>query len=87
MRVQIESLGEGLHSGEIVIALDTKSGREELVVDKDHLSGDTLEIGYPVGQEDGYYLIELPNETFRGSWRVWVARGLVHEEERQRKIA
>lgn len=35
-----------------------------------------VDVGYPVGQrEDGAYLVELPQETVDGRWRVWVMPG------------
>jgi len=36
-----------------------------------------LEIGYPVGRDEENYLVELPRETSRGFWRVWVAKDKV----------
>jgi hypothetical protein len=74
MRVKVERVGTGLHPSEVVVAVTTKSGREELAVDGRSLHGSTLGIGWPVGQDEGYYLVELPNETFRGFWRVWVPK-------------
>lgn len=74
MRVKVERVSRGLHPSEVVVAVTTKSGKEELAVDGRSLQDSTLGIGWPVGQEDGYYLVELPNETFRGFWRVWVPK-------------
>lgn len=74
MRVRVEQVGGGLHPSEVVVAINTRTGREELSIDGSSLQGSTLDIGWPVGQEDGYYLVELPAETFRGYWRVWVPK-------------
>lgn len=74
-RIKVRQLGEGQHPSEVVVAVATADGGEErLIVDRRSLSEDSLAIGYPVGQKDGQYLIELPRETFRGTWRVWVRR-------------
>jgi hypothetical protein len=81
MKVRIERLGEGLHPSEEMIAIATSDGREEMAVDKAHLQGDELDIGWPVGTNGDLYLIELPNETFRGTWRVWVPRDSLIREE------
>ncbi|WP_407528909.1 hypothetical protein [Methylobacterium oryzisoli] len=78
MRVKVERIGGGLHPSEVVVAVETRTGREELSVDGRSLQGSSqdssLEIGWPVGQDEAYYLVELPNETFRGFWRVWVPK-------------
>lgn len=74
MRVKVEEVGRGLHPEEVVVAVKTKSGKEELSVDGRSLDGSTLNVGWPVGQDDVYYLVELPSETFRGFWRVWVPK-------------
>ena len=88
MRIRIEKVSQGLHPAEIVVRLETRSGREELVVDTQHLEDDTLNIGWPVGREAEYYLIELPTETFRGSWRVWVKKdNLLPDTAPQRMMA
>jgi hypothetical protein len=72
MRVKVQKLGDGLHPSEIVIAVATADGRARLVVDRKSLAGDSLEIGYPLRQQEGFALIELPRETSTGTWRVWV---------------
>lgn len=82
MRVKVERVGGGLHPSEVVVAVETKTGREELSVDgrslQDSSQDSSLEIGWPVGQDETHYLVELPNETFRGFWRVWVPKGDVN---------
>lgn len=80
MRVRVEHVSDGLHPREVVIAVLTRGGREELAVDQSAVRGSTLEIGWPVGQEDDFYLVELPSETFRGFWRVWVPKQDVTRE-------
>lgn len=77
MRVKVETIGEGLHPSEVVVAVDTTEGREQLAVDRRSLHDNSLEVGWPVGTHNGHWLVELPRETFRGAWRVWVARDQV----------
>ena len=79
MHIPVERIGEGLHPQEVVIAVNTRTGKEELAVDGSSLSGEMLGIGWPVGQDDDHYLVELPRETFRGFWRVWVPKSVVLE--------
>lgn len=80
MRVKVSDVGEGLHPGEMVVQVATKDGVEQLAVDRSSVQGDTLKIGWPVGQSAGYYLVELPRETFTGFWRVWVPESSVSRE-------
>jgi hypothetical protein len=73
MKVKVAKVRDGLHPSEVVVAVHTLEGTENLVIDKDSLlPGDELDVGYPIRQEDRNYLVELPRETFSGSWRVWV---------------
>lgn len=72
MHLRVQRLGEGLHPSEMVVSVATKDGPEELVVDPHSLQNDSLEIGYPVGRDGDLLLVELPRQTARGAWRVWV---------------
>lgn len=74
MRLKVENLGEGLHPSEVVVSVATKTGPEELTLDPRSLRDNTLTIGWPVGAEDGYRLVELPRPTSRGQKRVWVKK-------------
>jgi hypothetical protein len=75
LRLKVERIREGQHPSELVVAVTTADGqREELIVDQRSLTGDTIEIGYPVGSEKNRLLVELPRETLRGLWRVWVGQ-------------
>lgn len=88
MRIKITTVGEGLHPDEVVIALETRDGIEGLVVDRQHLDDDYLHIGWPVGGDGAFYLVELPRETFRGRWRVWMKKDkLLPDKEPERKTA
>lgn len=79
MRVQIEEVGDGQHPSEKVVKVETTTGPEQLVVDKRSIQQQSLDVGFPVGQRNGHFLVELPRETFRGTWRVWVEKAIVVE--------
>lgn len=82
MRVKVSEVGEGLHPSEIVVAVATIDGAENVVVDRRSLKADTIEVGYPIRQHNDLYLVELPRETQSGSWRVWVRSDQIFEDER-----
>lgn len=76
-RVRVRTVGVGQHPSEAVVSVNTADGKqEELIVDKRSLEEEWLRIGYPLKSQAGQFLIELPRETMRGTWRVWV-----HEKE------
>lgn len=78
MRLKVKTIGDGQHPSESVVELETADGgREELIVDKRSITSETLKIGYPISQDGDRLLVELPRETVRGSWRVWVKKDLV----------
>jgi hypothetical protein len=69
----VRTVGVGQHPSEIVVSVLTADGKqEELIVDRRAVGGDTLRVGYPLKSHAGQFLIELPQETMGGSWRVWV---------------
>jgi hypothetical protein len=72
MRVKVEVVGSGMHPSEVLVKIETIQGPQEFVVDKRSLRQNTIEVGYPIAQQDKYRLIELPAETTGGAWRVWV---------------
>jgi hypothetical protein len=79
-RIKIQRVGQGSHPSEVVVAVTTADGaREELVVDDRSLRNDTLGVGFPVGRQDDRWLVELPRETLRGLWRVWVRQDAIVE--------
>jgi hypothetical protein len=81
MRVKVDEVGKGLHSSEVVVQIQTAEGEpQRLVVDRRSIVNGTIEIGYPVRRDNGYYLIELPRETIGGSWRVWVSKDVLVDE-------
>ncbi|RWQ65430.1 hypothetical protein [Mesorhizobium sp.] len=72
MRVKVKTLGSGGHPSEVMVSVKTMEGEERLVVSRRAVESDTLDIGYPINHSDQKYLVELPRETLKGSWRVWV---------------
>jgi hypothetical protein len=74
-RVKVRTVGAGQHPSEAVVAVTTAEGeQEELIIDKRAIEGGSLRVGYPLKSRDEQFLIELPRETMRGSWRVWVRK-------------
>lgn len=80
MRVRIEEKGTGQHPSEKVVQVETLEGPEQLIVDKRSIRDRSLDVGFPVGQQNGHFLVELPRETLRGVWRVWVDKQIVVAE-------
>ena len=74
MRIKVKEEGGAIHPNEVVISIPTRDGPEKLVVHRRSLHDSALEIGYPISEEGPHYLVELPRETMRGLWRVWVAK-------------
>lgn len=77
MKLKVNKVGAASHPQEVVVSVETEEGTEFLVVHEASLSGDQIEIGYPIGQKASNFLVELPRETMRGSWRVWVSNDVV----------
>ena len=80
MRLKVAPAGPGLHPSQVLVRIDTLHGPQELVVDKRSLRQNTIEVGYPILQQENYRLIELPSETTAGVWRVWVDKDLLSSE-------
>ncbi len=78
--VRIEQVGKGQHPSEVAVAVPTADGgTEKLIVDRRCIRDDMLDLGYPVGEDNNRWLIELPRESLRGIWRVWTARNALIE--------
>jgi hypothetical protein len=80
MRLKVENLGQGLHPSELVVAVPTRNGPEELVIHPKSLNNGFLSIGWPVGSEENFRLVELPRQTSGGSRRVWVDKSYLVED-------
>jgi len=71
MRVRCKVVAAGV-GPEKVVAITTLDGREEEVIVHPRLiEGDTIEVGR-VHRCNGKVLIELPQESASGNWRLWV---------------
>ncbi|MFG1422066.1 hypothetical protein [Roseixanthobacter liquoris] len=81
MQLNVDVVGEGLHPSEKVVLVDTKTGPEELVLHVASVRHNLIDVGWPVGQDGEYLLVELPRQTARGISRVWVRRDLVSNSE------
>lgn len=81
-RIRVKTVGDGQHPSEAVVSLVDADGQtQELIVDKRSIKDGTLRIGYPIRATDNRFLVELPRETMRGTWRVWVKRDAVLDKE------
>ncbi len=80
-QVRVEQVRNGQHPSEVVVSIRMADGQsEKLVVDRRSIQNDMLEVGYPVGADNDRLLVELPRESVRGVWRIWVARNSVVQE-------
>jgi hypothetical protein len=87
MLLKIKKLGEGLHPSEALISIETRDGPEQVAVDAKSLRNGTLPIGWPVGRDRDFLLVELPRPTIRGARRVWVRKGELIPDKAARKTA
>ena len=80
-RIAVEQIEDGLHPSEVVVTIRTSGGEiEEVAVDRQLVENKALK-AYAVGSEGDRVLVELPRETLRGSWRVWMPAASVVVEE------
>jgi hypothetical protein len=84
MRLKVTPLGEGLHPSEIFVSVQTKDGTQDLVVNPRSIQSSTVAVGWPVGRDGIYLLVELPAPTSLGSQRVWVSKDELIPEKRAR---
>jgi len=72
MRVRCSVLGHGPGPSESIVEIATTDGRVEVVVDDGYLQDGELMIRRVVERSKHRSLVELPQETTTGRWRVWV---------------
>ena len=72
MQLKIDSQRDALHPSEVVVEVGTSVGKESLVVARQSLNKNLLEVGQPLDKRDQNVLVELPRETNSGAWRIWV---------------
>ena len=74
-RVRVRKVMDGPGPDEEIIAIAKKGGgEEEVILSKDLVQGDGVEVDR-VGSTKDSVLIELPQESSSGSWRIWVDPG------------
>lgn len=81
MQVKVKQVGRGLHPNEVVVSVETSEGQERLVVHQKSLHQGSIDVGFPISERNGMYLVELPRETMSGLWRVWVSKKLLCESK------
>lgn len=84
MRLKVKPLGEGLHPSELFVSVQTRDGIQDLVVNPLAIHSSTVAVGWPVGRDGTYLLVELPAPTSLGSQRVWVSKDELVPEKRAR---
>ena len=73
MWVRVEEMGAGQHPSEVVVGVRVSDGSvARLIVDRRSIDNNAIEVGFPVGSDKDRFLVELPRETSRGEWRVWL---------------
>jgi hypothetical protein len=87
MRVKVKRLGEGLHPSEVFVSVETRDGPQDLAVDPTSVRRNTLTVGWPVGKQGRYLLVELPRPTSGGARRVWVSKDELVTERSTRQPA
>lgn len=71
--IRIRDTAPGQHPSEVAVKLITADGtKQTLYLDKTSIENGAFDIGYPVGEDGGRLLVELPRETTSGQWRVWL---------------
>jgi hypothetical protein len=77
MRVRTERQEAGPIPSETVVAIRTVTGStEEVIVDASQVDENGVEVGF-IGQKGEDILVQLPRETLRGRWRLWVPKSAV----------
>jgi hypothetical protein len=77
MRIRTERQEEGPIPSETVVAIRTTTGSvEEAIVHESQVDENGLEVGF-IEQRGDEILVELPRETLRGRWRLWVPKSAI----------
>ena len=74
MRVRYNAMQPGPGPSEAIVTVTTADGRaEEVIVQREMIEGDVVEIGYIVDRrDDNASLVELVRESASGKWRLWI---------------
>jgi len=70
-----------------VVQVATANGPENLIVDKASVKGDSILVGSPLAAREDELLVELPRESMRGDWRVWVKKSELVPEASEARAA
>ena len=80
MKIKVRELGVGLHPSEKLVEVKTTEGPAAVPLDYRSIVHGQIEVGYPLASEKDRALVELPQETINGMWRVWVPRSEIVED-------
>lgn len=73
MLVKCQIISDGPGPSEKIVGIRTNGGSEQVVLSgRTIVRGEFLNVGEPLSNEGGLYLVELPRESASGRWRVWV---------------
>jgi len=72
LRLKCSVLSYGPGPSEAIVEINTADGRVEVVVDEGFIQDGELLIRRIVERSKNRALVELPQETTTGRWRVWV---------------
>ena len=83
LRVKVREIRDGLHPNEVVVGFDSPEAPRKAWLSIGALYGGYYQRWVPGGsdQSNGRLLVELPRETTRGQWRVWVSSDSVVKDE------
>jgi hypothetical protein len=72
VRVKVSRVTDGPGPSDTIVAITRKEGgQEELIIDKRLIRDDSIEVA-KLGSTQSSVLVELPNESASGTWRMWV---------------
>lgn len=79
MRLKVTEVESGLHPSQVVLSINAEDGMHYIVLNKNTLKNSTIDVGHWVGRRGDFYLVELPEETDSGTWRLWVSKSELTE--------
>lgn len=75
MFVRFSLIAEGPGPFESVVGVRRSDGAtEEIVLSKRLTDEGAINVGSPLMEKGGNFLVELPRESVSGKWRIWVPR-------------
>ncbi len=87
MRLKVTQIEKGLHPSQTIVSIVARDGAHFLAVDNSSLSANTIDVGNVLGINGEYRLVELPEETDDGRWRLWVKNSDLTENKRRLEAA